>query len=370
MPDLTKPAVAWNLVWDADWVSAVVWLGASRRVAAGNNLGEIVIWELPAKAGGDAPKPVARLDAHTNVIAHLACTPDGKTLISASYDHTIRYWDIPATFPEATAPLVLNARAIEDATRRKANGAKVPPALETKVCVLKPARTLTQHKEWVVSMELSRDGKALITGDDAGRVLIWDATAGTVSKEWKIPKGWVYAVGLSPDKKQACVTERYTLVFDSGRHAAVKLWDATTGTVSRDLSNEKEFKGHHIISASYSPDGKTLALLRGGESGGNSGKPTLVDPATGKVLRECAPGHLDGGTALAWHPDGKHLASTGRDTTARIWDTTTGKLVSEVNKPRGGQFKDWFSCAAWSADGAWIACGDQAGAVQVWTFPV
>ncbi len=369
MPDLTKPSQAWNLPWDADWVTAVTFLGSSRRVAAGNNLGQILVWELPDKPGGDAPKPVARLDGHTNVISRLASTPDGKTLISSSYDHKVCYWDIPAKFPDATEPILLNARTIEDTTRRKSNGAKVPPPNEAKVCVLKASKTLTEHQEWILGMELSRDGKTLITGDDAGHILIWDATAATVKKRWQLAKGWAYAVTLSPDQKQACITERLTLVFDSGRHAAVKLWDATTGTVSKDLSAEKEFKGNHMSSATYSPDGKSLAILRGGESGGLSGKPIILDPSSGKIVRECGPGHLDGGTDLAWHPDSKHLASSGRDTTVRVWDTTTGKLVSEVGKGRGGQFKDWICAVAWSADGKWIAAGDMVGAVQVWTFP-
>lgn len=369
MPDLTKPTQAWNLPWDADWVTAVTFLGSSRRVAAGNNLGQILLWELPEKPGGDPPKPVARLDGHTNVVAHLECTPDGKTLISASYDHAVCVWDIPAKIPDATEPVLLNARAIEDATRRKSNGAKVPPPNEAKVAVLKPAKTLTEHKEWVVAMELSRDGKALITGDDGGYVIVWDTDGMKVSKQWKLPKGWVYATALSPDKKQACVTERLTLVFDSGRHAAVKLWDATTGTVLKDLSAEKEFKGNHMSAAAYSPDGKHLAILRGGESNGLSGKPVILDPSTGKVLRECAPGHLDGGTDLAWHPDNKHLASSGRDTAIRVWDTATGKLVAEVGKGRGGQFKDWICAVSWSPDGKWVAGADMAGAVQVWTFP-
>jgi WD40 repeat protein len=94
----------------------------------------------------------------------------------------------------------------------------------------------------------------------------------------------------------------------------------------------------------------------------------LIDPVAGKVVKELAPGHLDGGTDLAWHPDSKHLASAGRDTAVRVWDTATGKIVSEVGKGRGGQFKDWICAAAWSADGDWIAAADQAGAVQVWTF--
>src|SRR6266545_3281058 len=368
MPDLTKPTQAWNLPWDPDWVTAVTFLGSSRRVAAGNNLGQIVLWELPEKAGGDPPKPVARLDAHTNVISRLAATPDGKTLISSSYDHTIRHWDIPAKLPEATETIPLNQSNIDYLKRARAS--KIPALLEAKVGMLKPSRTLTEHKEWVVGMNLSYDGKTMISGDDGGHVIVWDATAGTVKTRWKLAKGWAYGVGISPDAKQACVTERLPLVFDSGRHAAVRLWDVSAGTVTKDLSAEKEFKGHHMSAAAYSRDGKQLAVLRGGESGGLSGKPVLVDPVAGKIVKELGPqGHLDGGTDLAWHPDNKHLASTGRDTTVRVWDTATGKLVSEVGKGRGGQFKDWICAASWSADGNWIAAADMAGAVQVWTFP-
>ena len=368
MPDFTKPSQAWNLQWDADWVTAVAFLGSHRRVAAGNNLGQILLWELPEKPVGDPPKPVARLDGHTNIVSHLACTPDGKTLISSSYDHTIRYWDVSAKVPEPTETVALTQTNIDYLKRTRAS--KIPALLEAKVGVLKPAKTLTEHQEWIVGMQLSYDGKALITGDDAGRVVIWDATAGTITKQWKLAKGWVYAVALSPDKKQACVTERLTLVFDSGRHAAVKLWDVAGGTVTKDLSNEKELKGHYMVAAAYSPDGKQLAILRGGESGGLSGKPTLVDPAAGKIVKELGPaGHLDGGTDLAWHPDNKHLASSGRDTQVRIWDTAGGKMVAEVGKGRGGQFKDWTCAVSWSPDGAWLAAADMAGAVQVWTFP-
>jgi WD40 repeat protein len=365
MLDLSKPSQAWNLMWDADWVTAVAFLGSHRRVAAGNNYGHILLWELPEKPGGEAPKPVARLDGHTNVISRLAATPDGKTLISSSYDHTIRYWDIPETLPEPTETVALNAQTIADLKRRSSS--KIPALLEAKVCVLKSAKTLTEHKEWVVGLELSRDGKTFISGDDAGQVIVWDRTAATVSNKWQV-KGWAYAVALSPDQKQACVTERVPLVFDSGRHAAVQLWDVATAKVDKDLS--ALFKGLHMSAAAYSPDGKLLAIGRGGEAAGNNGKLTLVDPGTGKVAKELAPAHQDGLTDIAWHPDGKHVSSSGRDTVVRIWEAASGKLVSEVGKGRGGQFKDWICAICWSSDGAWLAGADMAGAVQVWNFPV
>lgn len=362
MPDFTKSTLAWTLTWDADWVTSVAFLGSSRRIAAGNNLGGILVWDLPEKPGGAAPKPTLRLDGHTNCVSKLASTPDGKTLISASYDHTVRLWDTAA---KATGEeqLVLNAMAIADAERRKNNGAKVPPAMPATVGVVKSSQVFDSHKEWVISLDLSRDGKTVISGDDGGHVIIWDREARTVRKRWQV-KGWVYGLALSPDQKQACVAERLPVVFDSARHAAVKLWNTDTGESTRDLS--AEFKGMHMSAAAYSPDGKTLAIGRGGES---EGPVSLIDPVAGKKLKTLAPIHQYGVTDIAFHPDGKHFASSGRDTVVRIWEAASGKLVSEVGKPRGGQFKDWVHAVSWSADGSWLAAADMVGAVQMWHFP-
>src|SRR5262245_42931816 len=85
-----KAAQVWTLPWDADWVTAVCFLSPT-RVAAGNNLGQILIWDLPEKNGGAAPLPMRRLDGHTNTINRLLATSDGRWLISGSSDHTIRY---------------------------------------------------------------------------------------------------------------------------------------------------------------------------------------------------------------------------------------------------------------------------------------
>ena len=54
-------ALAWTLPWDADWVTSVCYLGP-RRIAAGNNRGDILVWDLPEKPGAPAPFPSRRLD--------------------------------------------------------------------------------------------------------------------------------------------------------------------------------------------------------------------------------------------------------------------------------------------------------------------
>jgi WD40 repeat protein len=378
-----KATLLWSLPWDADWVSAVSFIGP-KRVAAGNNLGEILVWDLPenpekapapsaekGKSSGSektekplyaAPSPARQLAGHSNVINRLVAA-EGRWLISASNDHTIRYWDLEAA-PGASAKLTLNLRAIEDAQRNKSSGRKPPPPHEVEVRTQAAGKTIQGH-EWIVGLALTHDQTAIIAGDDAGRVTIYDRAAGTEKKHWQV-KGWAYAVALSPDQKQALVSERYPLVFDSGRHTGVKIWDTAAGTVQHDLS--KEFKDMQIAAAAFSGDGKTLAIGRGGEADGNNGKIFLVDPATGKKQREFTPGHQYGITDLCFHPDGKHILSAGRDTLVRIWSLADGKLVKELGKPRGGQFKDWIHALSLSPDGSRLAAADMAGLVHIWQF--
>ena len=373
-----KAMLLWSFTWDADWVSAVSFIG-DKHFAAGNNLGEILLWELPEKPEPlveitsekskpadkserplySSPKPVRQMVGHSNIINRLLCA-ENRWLISASNDHTLKYWDIEAK-PSGMAKHVLNARTIEDITRNKNSGRKPPTPLKAEVQT-QDALKIIQGKEWIIGASLSQDETTLITGDDAGQVVVYDRKTGAEKKRWQV-KGWAFAVAISPDLKQSLVSERYPLVFDSGRHTAVKLWDIATSTVQYDLS--KEFKDMQIASAAYSRDGKILALGRGGEG---EGKIFLIDPSTGKKIRELSPIHQYGVTDLCFHPDGKHLASTGRDTVVRIWNIAEGKMVKELGKPRGGQFKDWFHALSFSPDGTRIAVADMAGYIHLWEF--
>src|SRR5581483_4641503 len=131
--------LTWTMQWDADWVTAVSFLG-DNRVAAGNNHGQVLVWDPPEKPGGDPPPPARRLDGHTNVISRLLPTPDGKTLLSSSYDHTIRCWDAQVS-AGTSAKVALNARTRDDLMRRRAS--KIPPLVEVTVKVQQASRVLS-----------------------------------------------------------------------------------------------------------------------------------------------------------------------------------------------------------------------------------
>jgi WD40 repeat protein len=358
-PAYDKAKLAWTLPWQDDWVTAVAFIGAERKLAAGNRRGHIYIWDLPETPGGALPAPVRRLDGHTNEITRLLPTPDGKTLISASFDHTIRYWNLDAP-ASGTAEVILDARSRAEAAKKLGNKAP-PPAPGVKVELQQAERVLEAHREWISGLSLSKDGNTLLSGDDAGEVILWDRPAAKEIRRWKI-KGWVYTAALSPDATLALVSEYFPLVFTpANHHQGVKLWDATTGQVKHDLSAQFKL---YISTAAFSPDGKLAALGQGKET--ERGKIFLVESDTGKKVRELA-GHVPGGVHdVQFSADGKFLFSSGRDTMVRVWNVADGKQAAEISKARGGQFKDIWHALSLSADEHWLAAADMAGQVVVY----
>lgn len=74
-------------------------------------------------------------------------------------------------------------------------------------------------------------------------------------------------------------------------------------------------------------------------------------------------GHTQTVRAIAWSPDGRHMATGGDDDTVQIWNVTNGLLLSTYR-----QHTDSILALAWSPNGGFIAsgAGSADGTVRIW----
>jgi WD40 repeat protein len=355
--------VVHTLPWNREALTSVAFVG-NDKVAAANKGGDILIWNLSVQ-DGETPGPVRHLAGHRNEINRIIVTPDGKTLISASSDHTVRYWDALSEDGES-GTVNLNGLARAGVIQLNVKPPEPLEPVEVDVVVQKATRELNGHKEWVHGLAQTPDGKTLVTGDDKGVVIVWDLPAGRELRRWQ-SKYWARALGVSPDGKTVAASEYFSFRHpdkEKESYRSFRLWDVETGEPKLDLS--KDIK-ETMTAVKYSADGKWLAVCAG-DSGQEKppGKVMLLDPETGKMIRELAPPHLLGATDLAFHPDGKHLFSSGRDELVKIWQLEDGKHVRDFGeaKERG----NWISGISISPDGRLLAAADMAGQVVVYAL--
>jgi WD40 repeat protein len=392
--NINNPKLLWQLNFEGPWPTGIAFLGSGRRLAAANEGGQIYVWDLPETPPAfEAPKnserkapdhpPVRRLEGHTNGVARLVATPDGKTLVSASLDHSIRIWE-----PEAAASGSANAVLDIDQRKSKAKRERKDEILTVPgvtVETLGSAHALEGHEDWILSLGASADCKRLISGDVASRVFIWDLAERKEIARWSgHPWNWIVAAALSADGQTAVVSEyRYKRDDFDIPAAGLRVHDATTGAEKLNVMQAmfpkykvdetsygsaqiwRKFFANGLICADISPDGTLAALGQGGET--DTGKIQLIEIATGKLVREVS-GHQYGVTDCKFSADGKLILSTGRDTTLRICQVEDGKEVAALGSPRGGQFKDWLNALAISPDQKFVAATDIAGLVHVWAL--
>ncbi len=117
------------------------------------------------------------------------------------------------------------------------------------------------------------------------------------------------------------------------------------------------FIGHsdEVRSVVFSPDGKYVL------TGGADSTIKLWDATTGKLVHTFK-GHMAEVSSIAFSPNGRYIASASADTTAKVWSVDTGETIYTL-----GSNDDAVLNVAFSPDGKYIlTTTDHGGVAKLW----
>jgi cytochrome c len=241
-------------------VNAVIILQDGRIATAGED-GRIAIWRTGEQ------KPAAVLEGHQAPVVALALSPDGGTLASASWDHTIRLWPLAGGAP----------------------------------------RVFEGHQQNVNGVAFTPDGKSIVS---AG----YDATL----RIWPLAGGGSPTITTLPTPLNTVTVARDGEIAAAGADGKVYFLSP-----SGERRAEVEAGPTPIISLAMSGDGKLIAAA------GIRGSVAIIERGGRKLARTLVGPGLPVWSA-AFLPDNRTLLTGGADRMIRRWDAATGDPIGSV----------------------------------------
>jgi guanine nucleotide-binding protein subunit beta-2-like 1 protein len=292
-----------------DWVTCIASTYENANViVSGSRDKKVMIWELTPE--GENPGYARKsLGGHSQPVADVVISSDGQFALSASWDKTLRLWDL-------------------------STGTTV--------------RVFTGHGKDVNSVAFSQDNRQIVSASRDKSLKLWNTLAEckfTLTDDGH--SDWVSCVRFSPSQKMP-------LIVSAGWDKLVKVWSLSNCKLRTNLV------GHTapVYCVTVSPDGSLCA------SGGKDSTAMLWDVVDGKHLYS-----LDTTSpinCLSFSPKNYWLVAA-TDKSIIIWDLENKEILDEItpqDPPRNGL--PWVVSASWSADGNTLFAGSTDGRITVY----
>ncbi len=285
------------------------------------------------------------LKGHSNFVSSVAISPNGITLVSGSYDTTLKVWNLATGMEintlDGNAGSVHSVAIDPDGVTLASGNGNNTILLWNLLTGQQMTTPLKGHSSSVESVAISRDGKMLASGSFDGTIKLWSLPAGIEVNSIKAHSSLVKSLAFSPSGE--------TLASGSEDNT-IKLWNLANKQVIHIL------KGHSqaVQSVAFASDGKTLA------SGSSDDTIKLWNPATGVEIKTLK-GHSHSVNSVAFSFDGKILASGSSDNTIKLWDLATKNEI----RPLERHSKEVIS-VAFSPDDKTLVSGSADGTIDVW----
>jgi hypothetical protein len=237
-------------------------------------------------------------------VASARFSPDGRRIITSSWDRTARIWNASS----GTAELKLDG----------------------------------QHSQYINDAVFSPDGSKALTASDDKTVRLWDAHNGALLFTFQGHREHVRSAEFSSDGK---------FVLTASNDKTARIWNTESGELMQVLEGHAQA----VLAAVFSLDG--TRVITGSED--NAAK--IWDASTGKELPFSLVGHTGSVTSVGFSPDGSRAVTGSQDNTAKIWDAGTGKEILTLSG-----HSQAITVVAFSPDGRSVLTGSRDGRLIIW----
>jgi len=245
---------------------------------------------------------VFELEGRESWIYTVAYTPDGKYIISGSWDHLIKLWN--------------------------ASTGKLEAILEG-------------HIATVNVLAISEDGKILYSSSWDHTIRKWDLENKTCLGTWEVPTDSVLSLAITPD-----------MIISGLGDKTVKCRNRTTGECNQTINDHT---GVVVVVAS-NPNPESSLLFA---TGSLDDTIKLYDDRSS--CTRTLEGHSSWVTSLSFNKNGSLLASGSNDHTVKIWNLSDGICLHTMRV----NFSPVLS-VVFSPDGSQLVSGHGDGTICVW----
>jgi WD40 repeat protein/serine/threonine protein kinase len=315
------------------------------KLVTGDDRGTIKVWQSTPGGQWNASKTLTG-DPLPPPVSSLAITPDGK-LLAAGFGRgpTLSVWNLAdgqrqAPFRgsrgEQLGGLAFSPQADLLAAAYDHLGEHGILLWDVASRQLKPA--VLPSLESVAQVVFSPNGRHLAATCGDGGIVVYDTL--TWQRRLFVAGYDPMGVAFSPDSQ--------LLAIPSIHSGVVRLWNVSTNREVAVLSHPGDPRW-----VEFSTDGRALVTAHP--------RSVRIWNLAGDGEKVLLSGHEGGVPGIAFSPDGKLLASVGKDRTAAIWDPTTGRVLHRLTG-----FGGVLHAVAFSPDNRLLAIGDRAGGIRIW----
>ncbi|MEH2243107.1 nSTAND1 domain-containing NTPase [Nostoc sp.] len=201
------------------------------------------------------------LNGHTQFVTSLSLSPNGKMLASGSNDYTVKLWNIERS------------------------------------------KFQTSDNSLVKTVSFSPNGQIIASTSEKNRVQLWQ-------RDSKI------LLTTLPGSNSAVSFSKDSQILASASKDSMLQLRRRDGTVVNTLEGK-------VIDGSFSPDGKTIALIN------NNNYSVRLFGSDGKLISTLT-GHKDTVYKISFSNDGQTIATASKDKTIKLWKRNSGKEIKTL----------------------------------------